>query len=241
MPADQTWEAVAVLQVGDDKTEPMLLDVEKPVTVGRSARAGLRPPSDNAHVPRELATLRRTRSGWILTNEGNTVGRSEVPVRIRGPFIPSRDGALFASHAVVVLQRGDWTIEWDLDAKITLTLTPRVDGQQHPTAQDRQTEHEGMATLRPEPLELTPDQRRRMAGLFAYLIRDESPPTNRMKAAAVLLEEEESQIRTAFTNVKRKVNASPFRRHAVAISSLEELGDYLLNVSKVIGREDVED
>lgn len=241
MPSDQTWEAVAVLQVGDDKTDPMLLDEVKPVTVGRSVRAGLRSPSDNAHVPRELATLRRTRSGWILTNEGNTVGRSEVPVRIRGPFILGRDGALFAPHAVVVLQRGTWTIEWELDAKITLTLTPRGDGQQHPTARDREAEHEGMATLTPERLELTPDQRRRMAGLFAYLIREKAPPQNRMKAAAALLNEEESQIRTAFINVKRKVNANPFRRHAARISSLEELGDYLVNVSKVIGVEDLED
>ncbi len=241
MSAEQ-WDPVCVLRVGPDTTGAMLLDTEMPVTVGRSARAGLRSPSENAHVPRELASLRRTRSGWVLTNEGNTVGRSEVPVRVRGPFLPLREGALFAPHAIIVLQRGDWTIEWDLDVKVVLTLKPRGDEDRAlPVARDQEAGQEGMGTLLPEPLILTASQRRRMAALFAHLVLGEAPPKNLMKAAALLLGEHESQIRTAFTNVKRKVNASPFRRHADPIDSLEDLGRYLVEVNRMIGPDDLED
>ncbi|NDO88499.1 hypothetical protein [Cellulosimicrobium composti] len=193
------WSATAVLQVGDVVSERWLIDTESEVTIGRSPRAGLRSPSENGHVPRELARLKHFPIGWMLANSGNTVGGTKAPVRVRGPYIENAEGAEFAPNSMIILQKGEWTLEWDLPIRTVLTLTPLSESSDTvdlAVARDRAHGTSGNQTLRASPVSLTPVQRTRMAALFAYLIRDGSPPENRYRAAADLLGESVEQVKS---------------------------------------------
>src|SRR5690606_7141074 len=128
-------------------------------------------------VPRELARLKHFPIGWMLANSGNTVGGTKAPVRVRGPYIESTEGAEFAPNSMIILQKGEWTLEWDLPIRTVLTLTPLSESSDTvdlAVARDRAHGTSGNQTLRASPVSLTPVQRTRMAALFAYLIRDES-------------------------------------------------------------------
>lgn len=238
------WSATAVLQVGDVVSERRLIDTESEVTIGRSPRAGLRSPSENGHVPRELARLKHISIGWVLANSGNTVGGTKAPVRVRGPYIDSAEGAEFAPNSMIILQEGEWTLEWALPIRTVLTLTPlseSSDAVDLAVARDRAQGTSGNQTLRASPVSLTPVQRTRMAALFAYLVREENPPENRYRAAADLLGESVEQVKSTAQKVQRKINDDPFRKHAPKINGVDELGRHLVRLSRTIGEDDLED
>ncbi|PJI93572.1 hypothetical protein [Luteimicrobium subarcticum] len=236
-----SWDAAAVLQVGDDLTPVLRLDTEERVTIGRSERAGLRSPSVNRYMPRELATLNWTRFGWFIRNGRRTVGSTEARVRIAGPFIDEPNGALFAPNALVLLQRGEWTLEWELEVRTVLRLTPIAEPSLSlPVARDRPEPvgpQAGRTALARPDIALTPTQRERMGALFAYLIAGTATPPNRYQAAGELLGQDDSRIKSTAQNVIRSINAN--RRLAAGIKGLDELGHYLVEVAKLIGPGDV--
>jgi hypothetical protein len=236
---EKIWRAVATFDVGTRASGPFELDVDAPVTIGRSERCGLR--STDERVPRELASLRITDEGWILENERQTVKGRIAPMRVSGRFIATRGGALLAPRAMILLQRGDWQIEWDLAVKIVLSITPLLhDGIVHPVARDKRFGEHGIGTLAPRRLWLTDDQRTRMAALYAPLIRGgERAIKPRYGVAADLAGCTSDQLKSTYQNVKRKVNVG--RDSDAQITGFEELGYHLIDVEGVIGNDDLPD
>ena len=237
MERDTIWRAAATFLVGTKASGPFELDLDAPVTIGRSERCGIR--STNERVPRELATLRFTSEGWILENERQTVKGRIAPMRVSSEFIATRGGALLAPRAKILLQRGDWRIEWDLAVKIVLMISPlQHDSVDYPTARDKRYGDHGIGTFAPRRLWLTDKQTNRMAALYEPLIRGaERAPKPHYVAAAVLAGCTANQLKSTYQNVKRKVNV---RRAADAqITDFEELGYHLIDVEGVIGKDDL--
>eukprot|EP01031_Cornospumella_fuschlensis_P051918 gene51918-63482_t len=167
MTEDRRWDAQATIEVNGKTAGPFRLDHSAPVTIGRSKHAGLHSPSSRIDVPRELARLRYTKSGWLLENEGTTVGRLPKSVRIEGPDILARNGARFAAHAWVLLAEGDWTLTWDVGVTVIVRLQPC---NHHDAgigiAADQPKGNAVAATIAPEVVALNASERRNMAALF---------------------------------------------------------------------------
>jgi hypothetical protein len=233
------WYAAASLQVGTKTLGPFALDVDAPVTIGRSRRCGIW--STDERVPRELATIRFSHEGWILENERQTVRGRIAPMRVSGEFIATRGGALFAPRARVLLQPAEWKIEWDLAVKIVVTITPLPDDpSDHLLARDKRFGEQGIGTLAPRKLWLTDEQTIRMAALYAPLIRgDERAPKPHYVAAAVLAGCTADQLKSTHQNVRRKVNVG--RSADSKITDFEELGYHLIDVEGAIGEDDLPD
>ncbi|CAN5218412.1 hypothetical protein BH09ACT6_BH09ACT6_15470 [soil metagenome] len=246
MTSARLWDCAAIIEVDGKKAGPFQLDQSNAVTIGRSDRAGLRSPSPRLEVPRELARLKCTRSGWLLENEGFTVGGTPKPVRITGPDIKSRNGAVFASHAWVLLSRGNWTLKWDVGVTVTVTLTPlSKDSVDMQRAADQPRRSSGMFTVAPEPVRLTALERRNMAALFAYIIRNETMPKEIFAEAARLLggdaearKGNRALIKAQLPKVTKRINR--MRAHGDALSSHEEIGYYLVDVSGTLSSDDFE-
>lgn len=233
------WNAAATVTVGGEQLGPFALDIDAPVTIGRSARAGIRSP--NRAMPRELARLCWTRDGWIVENERHLTKGLIAPMRVRGEYITNRDGALFAPRAKVLLQPGEWTLEWDLTARITVTIAPLPqDATGHPVARDKPQGNHGHATLAPRRLELRVNQTVRMAALYAYLLRGEQhAPKHPFAEAAALAGCTAAQMKSTYYNVLRKVNVG--RDPDARIIEIEELGYHLIHVEGLLGPDDLRD
>jgi len=162
-------------------------------------------------------------------------------MRVSGKFIATRGGALLAPRATILLQRGDWQIEWDLAVKIVLSITPLLhDGTAHPVARDKRLGDHGIGTLAPRSLWLTDTQRKRMAALYAPLIRGGERATKpHYGAAADLAGCTSDQLKSTYQNVRRKVNVG--RASDAQITGFEELGYHLIDVEGVIGNDDLPD
>lgn len=246
MASERQWDAVATITVNGKVAGPYLLGKPGHVTIGRSERAGLQSPSSRVAVPRELARLRCTQKGWMLQNEGGTVGSEPRPVRIIGPDILSLDGAVFAPHAFVLMSKGTWKLRWDVGVVVTVVLEPagvRTDlvGE----AVDEPRRFGGMGTIREEPVELTELQRRNMTALFAYLIRGEPEPKDPYAEAARLLggdavkrSQNRNLMKSQFRSIQKRLNRK--RPLLDSLSSLEEVGNYLVYLSQTLGHDDLE-
>lgn len=247
MPNERLWDAVATIEVDGKKAGPFRLHKTDAVTIGRSGRAGLHSPSRRIEMPRELARLRRTKSGWVLENEGTTVGRAPKSVTVIGPDIKSRNGAIFGPHAWVLMGRGTWVLRWDVGVTVTVLLRPpHEDDEGIDEAADQPRRGVGMATLMAEPVKLSALERRNMAALFAYLIRDEPEPREiYTQAAKVLGGDVETRgknrtlIKAQLPKVATKINQ--MRARQGGISSADEIGRFLVEVTKTLGIEDLED
>lgn len=247
MPDERQWDAVATITVDGKTRGPYLLGKPDRVTIGRSDRAGLQSPSPRIEVPRELARLRCTQKGWMLENEGGTVGSKPKPVRVIGPDILSPDGAVFGPHAFVLLSKGSWTLKWDVGVVVRIALKPADEGiETVGDAVDEPARSGGMATMFPEPLKLSDLQRRNMTALFAYLIRGEPQPTDPYAEAARLLYgdfETRERARNLIKSQHRRIaqRISRVRPASDQVSSLEELGHYLVSVTGTLDINDLED
>lgn len=234
-----SWRAAATLKVASKPLGPFELDLDAPVTVGRSERCGIR--STDKRMPRELASLRSTPHGWIVENARHMVKGAAAPMRVHGDFIASRGGALFSPHALVLLQPGEWTIQWDLAVTVILEVTPMPAGAvDHRPARDKRHGDHGYGTLAPVAPLLTRQQAQRMAALFAYLIRgDDDVPRNRFVTGAKLAGCTERQLKSTRQNVQRKVNLG--RAEDAQVTDLDELGYHLVDILGVIGEDDLLD
>jgi hypothetical protein len=249
VPDGRRWDAAATIEVNGTVAGPFELDVSDPVTIGRAGYAGLSSPSPRIEVPRELARLRATRSGWVLENEGTTVGRHPFPVRVKGAEVLTPGGALFAPHAWVLLGPGAWVLEWDVGVRVTVRLWPNAAHEHVGTAaRDRPRRGQAMATIVPEAVTLSGRERRSMVALFAYWIRAQPQPREPYAEAAQLLDPDpktRSKTRALVKSQLRKVVARiNRRRHAdEALSPLEldEIGRYLVDLTDTIGLSDLED
>lgn len=250
MAEGRAWRAVATIEVDGTTAAPVRLGTSAAVTIGRSPRAGLLSPSPRIEVPRELARLRCTRAGWMLENEGSTAGRLPKPVRVAGPSIRSPHGATFQPRAWILLDRGDWTLEWDVGVAVIVRLTAETTAHAHlEVAVDDPRAAQGMATIAQDPISLTALQRRQLAALFAYLIRGEDEPETPYLVAARLLESDpaaqaharEVVKSSVFPNVRRKVNSERRRWGLDGLRTLDEVGRYLVDVTGTLGADDLED
>ena len=247
MPKDRLWQAAATIEVDGISAGPYRLDHSGAVTIGRSMRAGRHSPAPRIEVPRELARLRCTRSGWVLENEGTTVGRPPKSVRITGPDIQSRNGALFAPEAWVLLGKGEWTLKWDVGVTVTVVLKPLAEaGEIVGDALDQPRRFGGNATLAPERVNLTELERRNMAALFAYLIRGEPEPRESYAEAARLLGGAPGQraktrdlVRAQLPKVAKRINRRRAKDNALVL--FDDIGRYLVDVTGTLGRDDLED
>lgn len=229
----EQWRAEATLRVGLATAGPWELPPDEPVTLGRAEHCGLR--TDNHSVSRELARLVPSARGWVLENQKRT------RVRLDSVFVVD---ATFAPSAQVLLQPADWTLTWDLDVTTELTLRYRRmgHGEKLPVARDGQQGPAGnSAQLRTgtdvagDHLNLTPLQRRRLGALFAYLIEGTPKPEQLIPTAAKLSGDSIPQITGAFVRVREYVN----RHRELPIESIEDLGYHLVEVSGVLGPDDV--
>lgn len=247
MPDERQWDAIATITVDGKTAGPYILGKSERITIGRSDRAGLRSPSPRIEVPRELARLRCTQKGWMLENEGGTVGSEPKAVRIIGPDIQSLDGAVFGPHAFVLLSRGTWTLKWDVGVVMRITLEPADEGiETVGDAVDEPRRPGGMATILAEPVKLSDLQHRNMTALFAYLIRGEPEPKDPYAEAARLLEADpgaRERTRNLIRSQHRKIaqRISRTRPAGDQISSLEELGHHLVDVTGTLDLNDLED
>lgn len=247
MSKERHWNATASISVAGIDADRFQLDTAAAVTIGRSPRCGLASPSPRIEVPRELARLRATRSGWVLENEGTTVGRRPKPVRVTGPDITSPGGAAFAPHAWVLLGPGAWTLEWDVGVRVVVRLQPHETGADAalPIARDEPRQPSGMATIAPEPIQLNEAQRRNMAALFAYRLRGDAPPKDPFAEAARLIDTNPATHAAIRNRVKSQYNKL---RHRIArirggdeFDGLDEVGRYLIDLTGTIGQDDIED
>jgi len=247
VPNDRLWQAVATIEVDGVSAGPFRLNRSDAVTIGRSNRAGLHSPSPRIEVPRELARLRCTRSGWVLENEGITVGRPPVSVRVTGPEIQSRNGALYAPRAWVLLGKGEWRLKWDVGVSVTVILRPLTETDEIVgDACDQPRRHDGYATFVPETVKLTVLERRNMAALFAYLIRGDPEPKESYAEAARLLGGDPSQrartrdlLRAQLPKITTRINKR--RAKDGAVKAFDDIGRYLVDVTGTLSRDDLED
>lgn len=250
MPEDRRWDAVATIEVNGTKAGPFRLDQAAAVTIGRSDRAGLRSPSPRIEMPRELARLRSTKSGWLLENEGTTVGRPPRSVRIEGPDIQARNGTRFAPHAWVLLSRGDWALTWDVGVAVTVLLQPFAqDGEPVGIAIDRPRRAEVAATVLPETVKLNPTERRNMAALFAYLIQGEPEPKEIYAEAARVLgggpdarKKNRALVKAQLPKIAQRINRARNRTRdgEDLLRSPDDIGRYLVELTGTIGQDDLE-
>ena len=246
MPNDRLWRAVASIEVSDTSDGPFLLGTTGAVTIGRSERAGLHSPSPRIEMPRELARLRCTKSGWILENEGTTVGREPWPVKVTGPDIASHSGAVFAPRAWVLLGSGAWTLEWDVGVLVKVSLRRLTStGEDLRDAVDQPRGNVGMATVMPEQVELTDYQRRNMAALFAYRMQGKPEPKDIYAEAARLLDPNNARpktrelVKSQLPKLQRRLNR--LRGAANPLLTADDVGRYLVDITRTISFEDLED
>ncbi|GAB3487825.1 FHA domain-containing protein [Flexivirga lutea] len=237
-----SWRAEAELRIAHVVVGTWALPASEPVTIGRSARCGLR--SRDPAVSGTLARLIPGERGWILENGNRT--------RVRVASVFALD-AEFAPRAQVLLQPADWHLAWDLDTPCELSIRYRRrvrHGEPLPIARDTEQSPERLWTHQPvgtvgtvgtdiagNALELTPLQRRRLGALFAYLILGQPKPPNLIHAAAELSGDSLSQINGTWVKVMEKVN----RRRVDPLQRLEDLGYHLVEVAGQIGPDDVPD
>jgi hypothetical protein len=246
MPNGRLWHAVATIEVSGKSDGPLLLGTSGAVTIGRSERAGLHSPSPRIEMPRELARLRCTKSGWILENEGTTVGREPWPVKVTGPDIASHNGALFAPHAWVLLGTGAWTLEWDVGVVVKVSLRPLDSADQDlERAVDQPRGNDGWSTVTPEEVELTDYQRRNMAALFAYRLHGHPEPKDIYAEAARLLDPNNVRpntralVKSQLPKLQSRLNR--LRGPANPLLTADDVGRYLVDITHTIGFEDLED
>lgn len=229
------WRAEATLRVGLSVSGPFELPSDEPVTVGRAEHCGLR--TANSAVSHELARLVPSPNGWILENGKRT------RVRVVSVFVVD---ASFAPRAHVLLQPADWTLAWDLDVTTELTIRYRRPGhgEKRPVARDGEPcraddgdQHRIGTDVAGEHLNLTALQRRRLGALFAYMIEGTPKPEQLIPAAAKRSGDSIPQITGAFVRVREYVN----RHRELPIDSIEDLGYHLVEVSGVIGPDDLPD
>lgn len=250
MPGERLWDAVASIEVNGIKAGPFHLDQAAAVTIGRSDRAGLQSPSPRIEMPRELARLRATRSGWLLENEGTTVGRLPTSVRITGPDIQTRNGARFAPHAWVLLAEGNWTLTWDVGVTVTILLQPFLEQNKAiRIAVDQPRRHDVAATVVPKHVKLNPSERRSMAALFAYLIRRDPEPKEIYAEAARILgggpdtrSKDRALVKAQLPKVQKRINRVRNREldGEDLLSSADDVGRYLIDVTHTLGPDDLE-
>lgn len=250
MPEDRRWDAVATIEVNGTKAGLLRLDQTAAVTIGRSDRAGLRSPSPRIEMPRELARLRSTKSGWLLENEGTTVGRPPRSVKIEGPDIQARNGARFAPHAWVLLSRGDWTLTWDVGVTVTVLLQPfALNGDAIAVASDQPRPSKVAATVLPETVKLNPSERRNMAALFAYLIRGGPEPKEIYAEAARVLggapdarAKNRDLVKAQLPKVAKRINQKRNRSRDGndLLRSADDIGRYLVELTGTLGQDDLE-
>ncbi len=246
MADERLWDAVATIIVDGKKAGPYRLGVHGRITIGRSGRAGLKSPSPRIQVPRELARLRCTKNGWMLENEGGTVGSEPRPVRVIGPIIESPNGALFAPGAFVLLSEGTCTLKWDVGVIVTVLLEPAGPGSELlDEAIDQPHRQVGMGTLSVEPVTLNDLQRRNMAALFAYAIRREPQPREPYAEAARLLggapstvEKNRKLIKAQLPKIAQKINKG--RAVENRLTTLDEIGFYLVKVTGTLDEDDLD-
>lgn len=225
------------MRVGYATLGPFLLPTDIAVTLGRGEDCGLR--VEQAAVSRELARFVPSAFGWVLENGKRT------RVRLDSPFVIE---ATFAPSAHVLLQPAVWTLTWDLDVVVEVTVRYRRPGhgEPHPVARDHLPGHSEAkkgeqhligTDVAGEHLNLTALQRRRLGALFAYLIEGDPKPEQLIQTASQLSGASISQINGTWVRVMEYVN----RHRDVPIERIEDLGYHLVEVAGVLGPDDVPD
>lgn len=202
------------------------------MSFGRDDHCGLH--AADARMSGVLAIFSPSDRGWIVTNGRRTRMSAE------SPFIVA---ASFAPRAQVLLQAAAWTLRWDLDVLVEMTVSYRRDVPKLPTVRDRpkpeRSDHLPAAVgtaIAGEQLSLTDLQRRRMAALFAYLINESPKPGNLAAAASVLTGDESPRLMKVAARIRDQINT----HRDEPIETLEALGYHLVHVAGIIGPDDLE-
>lgn len=226
------WRTEVTMRVGYRTSGPWQLPPGQEVTFGRDPSAGLH--TSDPQVSRHVARFVPTPRGWVVANGRRT------RLRVVSPFVMD---ASFTPGAEVLLQPADWTLSWDYDTSVEIHLVYRSarHGTPHPVARDgagrtADTGEQMIGTdLAGARLHLTALQRRRLGALFAYLIEGRPKPDQLIRTAADLTGDSVSQINGTWVKVRDYVN----RHRAHPIEHLEDLGYHLVEVTGVLGPDDV--
>ncbi len=157
----------------------------------------------------------------------------------------------FKPGALIMLQQGDWELTWPLDERVLLELDIRrvrrseIDVRRvaHPRpVADRRAR--ALTALPGAHVELSARERQQLAAMFAHLIHGEPPPDNLVTAAARIFNRNapesehvsDAEIKQRAHRVRRRINM----HRVVALATLHELGEYLVNVAGLLNEADLE-
>jgi hypothetical protein len=147
---------------------------------------------------------------------------------------------IFASRAMVALQEGPTLVSFpDLDdfCQLGVVIGPGA-GAGLPGLQDDIIEEQSRVGTRfaAGRVVLTPVQRKIVATAFAYLIKGQPRPANIVATAAPLCGKSEQIVKKHLSSVMKKVN---LERWGPKFDSYEDVGYYLIHLSRTIGWEDL--
>lgn len=222
-------EARVTLKLKDGTRGPWQLPRWDTVSVGRTLGYGLHLP--NSWVPSKLCRFLTWEQGWIMQ-----VG-PRARMRVQDEYVGDHT---FERRAMVALQEGEMLLSFpDLDdyCQLGVVIGPGA-GRLHPTLHDDNLlERERIGTAyAADRVVVTPLQRETLAITFAYLLKGGPKPVNLTEAASAQIGKAESAVRATLVSVRKKINGE---RWGPKITTWEQLGHYLIHLTRTINWEDL--
>jgi hypothetical protein len=233
-----TMLGIAVVRGGVVPVVQRRLPRRSPASLGSRDRNGL--VVDLAWVPRDLGTFTAVDEGWLVHNT------SRARMRVESDFVVGGAMVLLPS-AIAMLQRGDHRIGWEgLERPLSVSVTVRtrrLEDQRIPFAVDSTVEapvdtrapaaghYLGLADA-----PMSSALRYRLATLFRHLLAGEAEPRNLVQRASETLDMPEIELTDAAHRYRRRLNVV----RGLDLQSIEELGEYLVEESHELTRDDLE-
>lgn len=219
-----------LLTVADQKVGPFQLPRWERVSMGRTAGYGLHVP--RSWVPSKLCRFIPWDEGWMVQ-----VG-PRTRMRVQDMYVGDH---VFDRRSMVVLQPGNAVLSFpELDdwcqARVRIEVTDKVAPEVH----DERVEDEPALRTRYAAggLDVTETQREAVAATFAYLVTGTDKPTNLVKAAAEVLGRSPQGVTNSLNQVRSAINKE---RWGPKLESFEQLGHYLVHLTRSLTWEDLPD
>jgi hypothetical protein len=222
-------EARVTLKFKDGTQGPWHLPRWEMLSVGRTHGYGLHLP--NSWVPSKLCRFLPWDQGWVVQ-----VG-PRARMRVQDEYVGDH---VFERRAMVAIQEGEMLLSFpELDDYCQLGLVIGLGaGDSLPMLHDSDilerpgggTRYAGAAVA------ITPAQRTIVATTFAYLLKGEPKPVNITATAATECGKSEQVIKNNLGKVRDKVNRE---RWGPKLKSYEDLGHYLIHLTRTISWEDL--
>lgn len=232
MSTEPDLHAEVAFTLGATQLDSWQLPRQRETAVGRSSGSGIRLHPNWA--PRLLCTFIPTDEGWLLRNGTRTRLVTESKWTRSAQFEPS---------ALVMLQVGTWALTWHLDghciAEVHISHRPTARQLALPWPRGGLGADQAFGTYvaaDPERLRLSPAVRHKLAVLFQHELSGDRAPSNLCEAAAGTLGLTEAAVKITAKRVQDRVN---LHRQA-QLTSLQDLGYYLVNVAYAIGEDDLD-